>query len=91
MLHSRVQFSSTAALPPTLYLADCIINIAEFEFSIGQLDILPFDEPLATWREWWIHHARPMQRSLAEPAAENLLSGGRQRRNKPRSFISLIQ
>ena len=33
--HSRVQFSSTAALPPTLYLADCIINIAEFEFSIG--------------------------------------------------------
>jgi hypothetical protein len=29
-----VQFSSTAALPPTLYLADCIINIAEFEFSI---------------------------------------------------------
>jgi hypothetical protein len=35
ILHSRVQFSSTAALPPTLYLADCIINIAEFEFSIG--------------------------------------------------------
>jgi hypothetical protein len=35
MLHSRVQFSSTAALPPTLYLADCIINIAEFEFLIG--------------------------------------------------------
>jgi hypothetical protein len=35
MLHSRVQFSSTAALPPTLFLADYIINIAEFEFSIG--------------------------------------------------------
>ena len=35
MLQSRVQFSPTAALPPTLYLADCIINIAEFEFSIG--------------------------------------------------------
>ena len=26
---------STAALPPTLFLADCIINIAEFEFSTG--------------------------------------------------------
>jgi len=35
MLHSGVQFSSTAALPPTLFLADCIINIAEFEFSTG--------------------------------------------------------
>ena len=35
MLHFRVQFSSTAALPPTLFLADYIINIAEFEFSIG--------------------------------------------------------
>ena len=30
-----MQFSSTAALPPTLFLADCIINIAEFEFSTG--------------------------------------------------------
>ena len=30
-----VQFSSTAALSPTLFLAGCIINIAEFEFSIG--------------------------------------------------------
>ena len=35
MLQSRVRFSSTAALPPTLFLADCIINIAEFEFSTG--------------------------------------------------------
>ena len=35
MLQSRVQFSSTAALPPTLFLADCIINIVEFEISIG--------------------------------------------------------
>jgi hypothetical protein len=30
-----VQFSSTAALPPSLFLADCIINIVESEFSIG--------------------------------------------------------
>jgi len=35
MLQSRVQFSSTAALPPTVFLADCIINIVESEFSIG--------------------------------------------------------
>ena len=35
MLHSGVQFSSTAALPPTQFLADCIINIGEFEFSTG--------------------------------------------------------
>ena len=35
MLQSRVQFSLTAALPPTLFLADCIINIVESEFSIG--------------------------------------------------------
>jgi hypothetical protein len=35
MPHFRVQFSLTAALPPSLFLADCIINIAEFEFSIG--------------------------------------------------------
>ena len=35
MLQSRVRFSSTAALPPTLFLADCIINIVEFEISIG--------------------------------------------------------
>jgi hypothetical protein len=35
ILHSRAQFSSTAALPPTLFLADCTINIVEFEFSIG--------------------------------------------------------
>ena len=35
MFQSRVRFSSTAALPPSLFLADCIINIAEFEFSIG--------------------------------------------------------
>ena len=35
MPHSGVQFSLTAALPPSLFLADCIINIAEFEFSIG--------------------------------------------------------
>jgi hypothetical protein len=35
MLYSRVQFSSTAVLLPALFLADCIINIAEFEFSIG--------------------------------------------------------
>jgi hypothetical protein len=34
-LRSPLQFSSTAALPPTLFLADCIINIAEFEFSTG--------------------------------------------------------
>ena len=35
MLQSRVQFSLTAALPPTVFLADCIINIVESEFSIG--------------------------------------------------------
>jgi hypothetical protein len=35
MLQSHVQFSLTAALPPTLFLADCIINIVESEFSIG--------------------------------------------------------
>src|SRR6516225_411596 len=35
MFQSRVQFNSTAALPPTLFLADCIINIVESEFSIG--------------------------------------------------------
>jgi hypothetical protein len=35
MPHSRVQFRSTAALPQALFLQDCIINIAEFEFSTG--------------------------------------------------------
>jgi transposase InsO family protein len=34
-LQSRVQFSLTAALPPSLFLADCIINIVQSEFSIG--------------------------------------------------------
>ena len=40
MLQSRVQFSSTTALPPTLFLADRIINIVESEFSIGTSNAL---------------------------------------------------
>jgi hypothetical protein len=35
MLQSRAQFKPTAVLLPALFLADCTINIAEFEFSIG--------------------------------------------------------
>ena len=36
--------------------------------GVLELDILPFDEPLATGRERWIHHARAItNRSLAEP------------------------
>ena len=41
MLQSRVQFSLTAALPPTLFLADCIINIVESELSIGTIKSFP--------------------------------------------------
>ena len=48
MLQSRVQFSSTAELPPTLFLADCIINIVESEFSIG-------DRPVAVLLASLIH------------------------------------
>ena len=35
MLQSRAQFRPAAVLLPALFLADCTINIAEFEFSIG--------------------------------------------------------
>jgi hypothetical protein len=35
MRHSRVRFRSPAALLPALFLEDCIINIAGFEFSAG--------------------------------------------------------
>jgi len=35
MLQSRPQFRPAAVLLPALFLADCTINIAEFEFSIG--------------------------------------------------------
>ena len=35
MRRFRVQFRSAVTLPPTLFLADYIINIAGFEFSTG--------------------------------------------------------
>ena len=35
MLQSRAQFRPAAVLLPALFSADCTINIAEFEFSIG--------------------------------------------------------
>jgi hypothetical protein len=35
MLQSRAQFRPAAVLLPALFLVDCTINIAEFEFSIG--------------------------------------------------------
>ena len=54
MLQSRVQFSSTAALRPTLFLADCIINIAEFEFSTG------------TGRPWLCKHSVLSRREGAD-------------------------
>ena len=47
MRHYRVRFRSAAGLPLFLFLADCIINIAEFEFSIRTTKVIdiPIEQP----------------------------------------------
>ena len=71
-----MQFSSTVALPPTLYLADCIINIAEFEFSIGTRAVSSRKSPilwLAASQQAEIFHfidpvAQKLEKSSRRPA-----------------------
>jgi len=59
-----VQFRSAAGSPLFLYLADCIINIAEFEFSIGtnqfnllEIELVSYCNSAAAKREAWLSTA----------------------------------